>query len=304
VIFNDQVGVTSKMTLTAIEAPGLTLFRRGKVRDTFELPDGTLLMVASDRISAFDVVLPTAIGGKGAVLTQMSRWWFAQTAGLVPNHLLDDPGADVTASLDWPALRPRSMRVVRAERIDVECVVRGYLAGSGWAEYKENGTLADEPLPAGLLESARLPEPRFTPAIKNDSGHDENISRAKLAALTGSELAAELERASLALFGFAAERCASAGMILVDTKFEFGFTDGRLTLIDEALTPDSSRFWDAGDWREGRSMPSFDKQPVRDWLASQPWDRTAPGPSLPPDVVAATSARYAEAARRLCGLEL
>ena len=215
------------MTLTTIEAPGLRLFRRGKVRDTFELPDGTLLMVASDRISAFDVVLPTAIPGKGAVLTQMSRWWLAQTAGLMPNHLLDDPGAEVTDALDWPTLRSRSMRVVRAERIDVECVVRGYLAGSGWQEYKTDGTLADEPLPAGLLESARLPEPRFTPAVKKDSGHDENISRAQLANLIGSELAADLERASLALFSFAAGHCHAAGMILVDTKFEFGFTDGR-----------------------------------------------------------------------------
>jgi phosphoribosylaminoimidazole-succinocarboxamide synthase len=292
------------MTLTTIEAPGLRLFRRGKVRDTFELPDGTLLMVASDRISAFDVVLPTAIPGKGAVLTQMSRWWFARTASQVPNHLLDDPGAEVTDALDWPALRPRSMRVARAERVDVECVVRGYLAGSGWQEYRTDGTLAGEPLPPGLLESARLPSPRFTPAVKNDGGHDENISRAQLANLIGSELAADLERASLALFSVAAEHCRAAGMILVDTKFEFGFIDGRLTLIDEALTPDSSRFWEASDWSEGRSMPSFDKQPVRDWLASQPWDRTAPGPELPAEIVAATSERYAEAARRVCGLEL
>jgi phosphoribosylaminoimidazole-succinocarboxamide synthase len=292
------------MTLTTIEAPGLRLFRRGKIRDTFELPDGTLLMVASDRISAFDVVLPTAIPGKGAVLTQMSRWWFARTASQVPNHLLDDPGAEVTDALDWPALRPRSMRVARAERVDVECVVRGYLAGSGWQEYRTDGTLAAEPLPPGLLESARLPSPRFTPAVKNDGGHDENISRAQLANLIGSELAADLERASLALFGFAAEHCQAAGMILVDTKFEFGFVDGRLTLIDEALTPDSSRFWEASDWSEGRSMPSFDKQPVRDWLARQPWDRTAPGPELPAEIVAATSERYAEAARRVCGQEL
>jgi phosphoribosylaminoimidazole-succinocarboxamide synthase len=292
------------MTLTTIEAPGLDLFRRGKVRDTFELPDGTLLMVASDRISAFDVVLPTAIPRKGEVLTQMSRWWFGRTAGLVPSHLRGDPGAEVTASLDWPVLGPRSMRVARAERIDVECVVRGYLAGSGWQEYRSAGTLADEPLPPGLLESARLPEPRFTPATKNDSGHDVNISRAQLAEHVGRELAAELEAASQRLFRFGAGVCERAGMILVDTKFEFGFVDGRLTLIDEVLTPDSSRFWDASDWSEGRSMPSFDKQPVRDWLASQPWDRTAPGPELPAGIAAATSDRYAEAGRRICGLEL
>jgi phosphoribosylaminoimidazole-succinocarboxamide synthase len=292
------------MTLTTIEAPGLKLFRRGKIRDTFELPDGTLLMVASDRISAFDVVLPSAIPGKGAVLTQMSRWWFGRTIDLVPNHLLADPGADLTAALDWPVLGPRSMRVARAERIDVECVVRGYLAGSGWQEYQANGTLADEPLPPGLLESAQLPRLRFTPAIKNDSGHDENISRAQLAEHVGGELAADLETASRKLFRFGARICEQAGMILVDTKFEFGFTGGRLTLIDEVLTPDSSRFWDASDWSEGRSMPSFDKQPVRDWLASQPWDRTAPGPELPAAIVAATSDRYAEAGRRICGLEL
>ncbi|HEX9623752.1 MAG TPA: phosphoribosylaminoimidazolesuccinocarboxamide synthase [Streptosporangiaceae bacterium] len=292
------------MTLTTIEAPGLRLFRRGKVRDTFELPDGTLLMVASDRISAFDVVLPTAIPGKGKVLTQMSRWWFGLTAPHVPNHLLADPPADVTSELDWRALAPRSMRVARAERIDVECVVRGYLAGSGWQEYQAAGTLADEPLPAGLLESSRLPAPRFTPAVKNDSGHDQNISRARLAELVGPELAADLEQASLRLFRLGTSICERAGMILVDTKFEFGFIDGRLTLIDEALTPDSSRFWEASAWREGCSMPSFDKQPVRDWLASQPWDRTAPGPELPADVVRATSDRYAEAARRVCGLDL
>ncbi|HXS65001.1 MAG TPA: phosphoribosylaminoimidazolesuccinocarboxamide synthase [Streptosporangiaceae bacterium] len=292
------------MTLTTIEAPGLRLYRRGKVRDTFELGDGTLLMVASDRISAFDVVLPTAIGGKGAVLTQMSRWWFGRTADLVPNHLLDDPAAEVTDGLDWPVLRPRSMRVARAERIDVECVVRGFLAGSGWQEYKAHGTLAGEPLPPGLLESSALPEPRFTPAVKNDSGHDQNISRAQLATLIGSELAADLERVSLTLFGFASDHCQHTGMILVDTKFEFGFIDGRLTLIDEALTPDSSRFWEASAWSAGRSMPSYDKQPVRDWLTSQPWDRTAPGPELPAEVVAATSSRYAEAARRICGLDL
>lgn len=291
------------MTLTTIEAPGLKLFRRGKVRDTFELPDGTLLMVASDRISAFDVVLPTAIPGKGRVLTQMSRWWFDRTSAIVPCHLLPDPAAEVTAGLDWQELGPRSMRVTRAERIDIECVVRGYLAGSGWLEYRDHGTLAGESLDPGLLESSRLPEPRFTPAAKNDNGHDENISRAQTAGLVGPELAAELEAVSLALFGFAAEHCRQAGMILVDTKFEFGWVDGRLTLIDEVFTPDSSRFWDAAEWQEGKSMPSFDKQPVRDWLTSQPWDKTAPGPDLPGEIARATSARYAEAARRICGLD-
>jgi phosphoribosylaminoimidazole-succinocarboxamide synthase len=289
------------MTSPAIEVPGLRLFRRGKVRDTFELPDGTLLMVASDRISAFDIVLPTPIPGKGAILTQMSRWWFGRTADIVPNHLLADPAPQVTRQLGWQELRPRSMRVARAERIDVECVVRGYLAGSGWQEYRDGGTLAGENLMAGLRESSRLPEPRFTPAVKNDDGHDENISRARLADLIGDELARDLEAASLALFGFAAEHCRGVGMILVDTKFEFGFINDRLTLIDEVFTPDSSRFWDATQWREGGSMPSFDKQPVRDWLVGQPWDRTAPGPELPGHIVRETAGRYAEAARRVCG---
>jgi phosphoribosylaminoimidazole-succinocarboxamide synthase len=291
------------MTLTTIDAPGLRLFRRGKVRDTFELPDGCLLMVASDRISAFDVVLPTAIPGKGRVLTQMSRWWFDRTAEIVPNHLLGDPGADVTGQMDWQELGPRSMRVARAERIDVECVVRGYLAGSGWQEYRDSQTLAGELLMPGLRESSRLPEPRFTPAAKNDDGHDENISRARLADMVGDELAADLEAASLGLFDFAAGHCRRAGMILADTKFEFGFIDDRLTLIDEVLTPDSSRFWDAAEWREGQPTPSFDKQPLRDWLARQPWDRTAPGPELPDDLVHETSERYVEAARRVCGLD-
>lgn len=292
------------MTLAVIEAAGFPLLRRGKVRDTFELPDGTLLMVASDRISAFDVVLPTPIPGKGRVLTAMSRWWFDRTAGIIPSHLLGDPPAEVTGQLDWQQLGPRSMRVARAGRIDAECVVRGYLAGSGWQEYRESGTLAGQRLPPGLGESCRLPEPRFTPAAKNDNGHDENISRAGLADLVGAGLAAELESVSLAIFGLAAAHCERAGMILADTKFEFGFVDGQLTLIDEVLTPDSSRFWDAALWREGHPAASLDKQPVRDWLARQPWDRTAPGPELPARIVRETSDRYAEAARRVCGLEL
>jgi phosphoribosylaminoimidazole-succinocarboxamide synthase len=292
------------MTLTTIEVPGLRLFRRGKVRDTFELPGGTLLMVASDRISAFDVVLPTAIPGKGTVLTQMSRWWFERTAHIVPSHLLADPPAQVTSGVDWPRLGPRSMHVARAERIDIECVARSYLAGSGWKEYAERGTLAGERLPTGLHESSRLPRPRFTPAVKNEVGHDENISRKRLAELVGDQLAAALERTSLALFDLAAGHCRRRGMILADTKFEFGFIDDRLTLIDEVLTPDSSRFWDSAHWREGRSMPSFDKQPVRDWLDGQPWDKTAPGPELPDDIVRETRDRYAEAARRICDLDL
>ncbi len=226
--------------MTTAEAEGLRVFRRGKVRDTFELDDHTLLMVATDRLSAFDVVLPTPIPDKGRVLTQMSRWWFHKTNEIVPNHLLpDDPDAVPAADrADW---LERSMRVRRADRIDIECVVRGYISGSGWKEYKKEGTLAGEPLPQGLKESGKLDHPRFTPAAKNDTGHDENISRANLADVVGRELAERLERASLELYTFAADHCRERGVILADTKFEFGFVDGELTLIDEIFTPDSSQ---------------------------------------------------------------
>lgn len=292
-------------TLATVELAGLTVFRRGKVRDTFLLEDGSLLMVASDRISAFDVVLPTAIPDKGRVLTEMSRWWFDRTQNIVPNHLLASVPALPAELVDqWAALQPRSMHSRRAERIDIECVVRGHLAGSGWKEYRELGTLAGERLAPGLMESSKLPEARFTPAMKNDTGHDENISRARLAELLGAGLAANLEAVSLLLFDHASQHCLDRGMILVDTKFEFGFVDGELTLIDEIFTPDSSRFWDASEWVPGRSMPSFDKQPVRDWLEQSGWNKTAPGPELPIDVVQGTSQRYREAARRICGLDL
>lgn len=290
--------------LSTVDAPQLTVFRRGKVRDTFDLNDGTLLMVATDRISAFDVVLPTAIPDKGRVLTQMSRWWFERTRDIVPNHLRPDDVATLPHGVDWNAWAERSMRTVKADRIDVECVVRGYLAGSGWKEYRDHGTLAGEPLPDGLVCASQLPQFRFTPAVKNDAGHDENISRAQLSKLVGDPLAAQLEAVSLMLFDQASRHCETRGMILVDTKFEFGFVDGHLTLIDEILTPDSSRFWDAAEWAPGRSMPSYDKQPVRDHLDTLAWDKTAPGPALPPEIVNATRARYIEAAARICGLEL
>ena len=282
---------------------GLEVFRRGKVRDTFVLDDGSLLMVATDRLSAFDVVLPDPIPEKGRTLTQISRWWFARTSGIVANHLLPDRDDAVPPEI-WAEWRERSMRCSRAERIDIECVVRGHLSGSGWKEYRDQGTLAGEPLPAGLRESSPLPELRFTPATKNDTGHDVNISRAELAATVGAELAGQLERTSLELFRRAAEHCWSRGIILADTKFEFGMIGGRLCLIDEIFTPDSSRFWEAAEWREGQAAVSFDKQPVRDYLETLDWDKRPPGPQLPPAVIAATTARYLEAARRICGLEL
>ena len=289
--------------LMTAEDVGLEVFRRGKVRDTFVLDDGSLLMVATDRLSAFDVVLPDPIPEKGRTLTQISRWWFARTSDIMANHLLPDRDDAVPPEV-WAEWRERSMRCSRAERIDIECVVRGHLSGSGWKEYRDQGTLAGEPLPAGLRESSPLPELRFTPATKNDTGHDVNISRADLAATVGAELAGQLERTSLELFRRAAEHCRSRGIILADTKFEFGMIGGRLCLIDEIFTPNSSRFWDAAEWREGHAAVSFDKQPVRDYLETLDWDKRPPGPQLPPAVIAATTARYLEAARRICGLEL
>lgn len=280
------------------------LFRRGKVRDTFDLGDGTLLMVATDRISAFDVVLPTAIPGKGRVLTQMSRWWFERTRNILGNHLAGELPPPPSAELDWPEVAARSMRVRRAERIDIECVVRGHISGSGWKEYLESGTLASEALPPGLSESAPLPEPRFTPAAKNDDGHDVNISRAELAERVGAGLASRLEQISLELFAFGVERCRRAGIILADTKFELGFLEGDLILIDELFTPDSSRFWEASQWREGEPAASFDKQFVRDHLEAVSWNKRPPGPELPEAIVSGTGRRYREAASRICGIDV
>jgi phosphoribosylaminoimidazole-succinocarboxamide synthase len=289
--------------VSSADIADLKLFRRGKVRDTYELGDGSLLMVATDRISAFDVVLPTPIPDKGRVLTQMSLRWFDLTHSIVPNHLLaqQDEALPAAVPVEW---RERCMHVARADRIDIECVVRGFISGSGWKEYRRHGTLADEPLPEGLRESARLPEPRFTPAMKNDDGHDENISRARLRDLIGTDLAEQLEATSLRIFEFATARCEAAGIHLADTKFEFGFIDGNLSLIDEVLTPDSSRFWEMSTWREGETVPSFDKQFVRDYLETLEWDKTPPGPELPDDVVRGTAERYREAAQRISGVQL
>jgi len=291
--------------MSAIATPtpaGLPLYRRGKVRDTYDLGD-TLLMVASDRISAFDVVLPTPIPGKGAVLTRLSRFWFDLTAGLVPNHLITADVADFPESLRGLGgdLDGRSMLVRKAERIDIEGVVRGYLAGSAWVEYRASGTVAGERLPAGLRRGSALPAPMFTPAVKRDHDHDVNISRADLDRLIGAPLAARIEELCRDLYQAAADLASRRGIIVADTKFEFGHIDGELTLIDEALTPDSSRFWDAAAVAPGAERPSFDKQFVRDWLEGIGWDKRPPGPELPADVVAGTSARYEEAHARLTG---
>jgi len=277
----------------------LTLHSRGKVRDTYRLSEGELLMVATDRISAFDVVFPTPIPEKGRVLTQLSRSWFAQTAGIIRNHLAPDQAVPESLSKLLPDLALRSLRVLTAEPIMFECVVRGYISGSGWKDYQKTGSIAGERLPAGLKESDRLPAPIFTPATKALTGHDENISRAELAERAGKELAESLEAASLQLYRYGSDRALERGLILADTKFEFGLLEGELILIDEMLTPDSSRFWDLTEYRPGGPQPSFDKQYVRDYLEEIGWNKQPPAPPLPDEVVAGTSARYLEAMSRL-----
>ena len=286
-----------------MESPLPDLIYRGKVRDTHEMGDGLLLMVATDRISAFDVVMPNGIPDKGAVLCQLSAFWFGQTENLVPNHLValagDREGIDVPAEI-----ARRSMVVRRAERIDVECVVRGYITGSAWAEYKRSGTVQDLPMPSGLAEGDRFPEPLFTPTTKAEVGHDENMSKQEVEDMVGVDTAKLLEETTAKVYLAAHEIALEKGIIIADTKMEFGFIDGELILIDELLTPDSSRFWDASGYAPGKSQPNFDKQFVRDWLDSQGWDHEPPAPALPDDVVSRTRERYLEAHTRLTGKSL
>ncbi len=292
--------------LVTTDLPGVTLFRRGKVRDTYRLSNDLLLFVTTDRVSAFDVVMPNGVPDKGRVLTGLSVFWFNRMRDLVPNHLVSSDVADLppTLAAQRDLLKGRIMIGRAAERIDIECVARGYLAGSGWAEYRTTGAVAGYDLPAGLTESARLPRPLFTPAMKSDSGHDENITPARMAALIGADLTRELERRTLTLYAEASAYAAARGIILADTKFEFGWIDGALTLIDEALTPDSSRFWDMETYEPGRPQASMDKQPLRDWLEASGWDKQPPAPTLPPDVIDATRARYVRAYERLTGMKL
>jgi phosphoribosylaminoimidazole-succinocarboxamide synthase len=280
------------------------LYARGKVRDTYDLGDGRLLMVATDRISAFDVVLPNGIPDKGAVLTQLSAFWFEKTKGVIPNHFLRVIGNSDNADVPFPLpheFAGRSMIVRKAQRLDIECVARGYLSGSGWAEYQETGTVCGISLPKGLRESAELPEPIFTPATKAESGHDINIRFERVVDMVGAETAALLRDSTLAVYRYAANYARQRGIIIADTKFELGWCDGQLILIDELLTPDSSRFWSFDTYEPGKPQPSFDKQPVRDWLIASGWNREPPPPKLPPEVVAGTSGRYREAFRRLTG---
>jgi len=281
---------------------GLQRIHQGKVRDIYAVDPDHMLIVTTDRLSAFDVVLPNPIPGKGRVLTQISRFWFERTGHIIPNHLTSVPLAQVVPDAGERALlADRSMVVRRLRALPIEAVVRGYLIGSGWKDYQQTGMVCGIALPAGLKQADRLPEPLFTPATKADLGeHDENISYDKVVAAIGRGLAEQVRASALALYAFAAEHALARGIIIADTKFEFGVdAAGHLTLIDEALTPDSSRFWPVDTYRPGISPPSFDKQFVRDYLETLDWDKRAPGPTLPADLVARTSEKYAEALRRL-----
>jgi phosphoribosylaminoimidazole-succinocarboxamide synthase len=288
-----------------IDLPGIPKIKSGKVREIFDLGDA-LLLVATDRISAFDCVMPNGIPRKGEVLTQLSHFWFERFAARIPNHLLARANDPLPATLAPHAdlLARRSMIVKKAKPLAIECVVRGYLAGSGWKEYRTSQTVCGLRLPAGLLESSELPEPIFTPATKAETGHDENIPFETAAQIVGADIAAQVRAASLALYTYARDYARQRGIVIADTKFEFGLCEGKLILIDEVLTPDSSRFWPADQYAPGRSQPSFDKQFVRDYLETLDWNKTPPAPALPPEVVDRTQAKYLEAYERLTGRPL
>ncbi|MFC2056128.1 phosphoribosylaminoimidazolesuccinocarboxamide synthase [Chloroflexota bacterium] len=290
----------------------LPLFIRGKVRDSYELGD-LLLIVATDRISAFDLVLPSGIPDKGRVLNQLSAFWFEKTKNLLPNHLVEvvddahslDAHLPTESRFSYPAyLAGRSMIVKKVERILIECVVRGYLSGSAWVEYQESGTVSGLTLPKGLKESQELPQPMFTPTSKAETGHDLPITMDEIEKIVGKAQAEEIRGKSLAVYSYAREYARARGIIIADTKMEFGLDNGELILIDELLTPDSSRFWDAGQYKVGQSQPSYDKQPVRDWLVQSGWNKEPPAPTLPPEVIETTTRKYREAYERLTGKEL
>ncbi len=291
----------------------LKLFRRGKVRDVYHVDEERLLLVATDRVSAFDVVMHEAVPHKGAVLTQLSAWWLRHLDGMVAHHMLTANGDEIVREV--PQLAPmrdviagRSMLCLRTSVFPVECVVRGYIAGSAWKEYRVSGTLAGEPLPPGLRESDRLTPSIFSPATKAESGHDQNITRARMAQIVGTEDAERLERIARRVYEFGCSIAEPRGILLADTKFEFGSIGDRVLLVDEVMTPDSSRFWPADRYEPGHSQPSFDKQPLRDYLEGERlagrWNGDAPPPPLPDEVVAATSVRYLEAYRRITGMDL
>ena len=292
--------------LLATDLP-LPLFIRGKVRDTYDL-GSQLLIIATDRISAFDSVLPCGIPAKGQVLNQLSIFWFRHTSDLMPNHLME-PVDDVhcldsylpeESRFDYPDyLSGRAMIVKKVKRIPVECVVRGYISGSAWAEYQQYGTVSGKPMPTDLKEGQELEQPIFTPTTKAETGHDQPITMEEVIKLVGQQAAKEIEEKSLAIYGYAREYALSRGIIIADTKMEFGIDNGRLILIDELLTPDSSRFWDADLYEVGNSQPSFDKQPVRDWLVRSGWNKEPPAPMLPPEVIEATTRLYVQAYEKI-----
>jgi phosphoribosylaminoimidazole-succinocarboxamide synthase len=302
---------TDSVTILRTDLP-LPLFGRGKVRDTYELGD-LLLIVATDRISAFDVVLPCGIPQKGIILNKLSAFWFNLTRKLMPNHLIE-PLVEVKKLNDYlpakkrfnyPAyLGGRSMVVKKVARINIECVVRGYLAGSAWEEYRRTGTIFGNPAPKGLQESQELPEPLFTPTTKADRGHDKSITMTEIKELVDATLAEEMKLASISIYKFARDYARERGIIIADTKLEFGLVSNKLILIDELLTPDSSRFWDLEKYKVGQSQPSYDKQPVRDWLAKTDWNQEPPAPDLAPEVIAHTSTIYCQAYERLTGEKL
>ena len=274
----------------------------GKVRDIYDAGDGQLLFVASDRMSAFDVVMAEPVPDKGRVLTAMTVFWLEQLADIAPSHLVSADPADFPAGAgEITDGAGRSMLVRRAEMLKIECIVRGYLSGSAWKEYKATGTMHGTPLPPGMQESDRLPEPVFTPSTKADAGHDENITFEEACKIVGDDVAEQARRISLDAYSRAAAWTSERGILLADTKFELGFIDGKLSLCDEVLTPDSSRFWAATDWHPGATPPSLDKQPLRDWLDASGWDKTPPPPPLPPEVVAAMRERYVRAYDRITG---
>jgi phosphoribosylaminoimidazole-succinocarboxamide synthase len=291
--------------LLNLELPGVKKLKSGKVRDIFDLGD-RLLFVASDRISAFDCIMPNGIPHKGEVLTQISYFWFSQTESFQPHHLISRSQDPLPQNLQPFAaqLAGRSMIVKKAQPLAIECVVRGYLAGSGWKEYRQHQTVCGIKLPAGLRESSELPEPIFTPATKAETGHDENISFEQAAKIVGADIAEKAREASLKIYNFARDYARKRGIIIADTKFEFGLFEGQLILIDEVLTPDSSRFWPADQYQPGKGQPSFDKQFVRDYLETLDWNKTPPAPPLPPEVVARTEAKYLDAYERLTGKKL
>ena len=294
----------SNNTLLQLDLPGIQRVRSGKVREMFDLGD-SLLMVASDRISAYDVVLPNGIPLKGEVLTMFSHFWFERVADLVPNHLLAKANEPLPQAVQSHAeeIGRRAMVVKKAQPLAIECVVRGYLAGSGWKEYQKQGTVCGISLPDGLDNSSKLPEPIFTPATKAEEGHDENISFDEAINIVGKDIAEQARELSIKIYNRGRDHAAEKGIIIADTKFEFGIFEGELILIDEVLTPDSSRFWPADLYAPGKSQPSFDKQFVRDYLETLDWDKTPPGPELPEDIVQKTSEKYIEAYTRVTGLD-